>query len=161
MDPHSPTSVPDEACLTSGQASRWRIRLMVVLLLAVGLPLGVTLVRLAPPGESSWYPQCPMRLATGYHCAGCGATRCVHALLCGDFRQALAYNALFVILLPLLFGVFANEVHRLWTGRSLFKFFLPMWFLVALGAVALGFGIVRNIDAEPFRQLAPHTLEAE
>lgn len=132
---------------------------MLVLFFALGVPLIVTVVRLYPPADNPWYPQCPFRSATGYHCAGCGATRCVHALLTGQFRQAFAYNALFTLLLPFLLALGVNEVHQAWTGRPLFRVRVPAPILIGFAVVAVAFGVARNIDAEPFRQLAPHTIE--
>lgn len=54
------------------------------------------------PTSSSWFPKCPMKLLTGYSCPGCGLQRASHALLHGNFQQALAYNYFFIISLPYL-----------------------------------------------------------
>lgn len=52
------------------------------------------------PTSGAWFPQCPVKLLTGYSCPGCGVQRAFHALLHGNLRQALAYNYFFVLSVP-------------------------------------------------------------
>ena len=66
-----------------------------------GCPLALMVLYTYPPEDFAYYPKCWLYVLTGLHCPGCGATRAVFALLHGDWEQALAYNALFVLLLPL------------------------------------------------------------
>ena len=49
------------------------------------------------PAESDVYPPCALHWLTGLHCPGCGSTRAAHALLHGNFFDALCFNALLVI----------------------------------------------------------------
>ena len=69
---------------------------------AVVVPAGLAVMYRTPPTESSYYPRCYFHSLTGLHCPGCGATRCLYALLHGDLAQAAAYNAVFLVLFPLL-----------------------------------------------------------
>src|SRR5437868_6629473 len=80
----------------------WRSRIVLVLLVAVALPVGATLIYNFAPSDYTFYPRCLLYALTGLFCPGCGATRCTAALLHGDIDQAFAYNPLFVIALPLL-----------------------------------------------------------
>jgi hypothetical protein len=52
------------------------------------------------PSRHAVYPECLLYNATGFYCAGCGATRAMYALLHGRVLVALHDNALFVALLP-------------------------------------------------------------
>jgi hypothetical protein len=53
-----------------------------------------------PPTATSFYPACPIHQLFGIQCPGCGATRALAALLHGHLREALRFNALFILLLP-------------------------------------------------------------
>lgn len=108
------------------------------------------------PAGSAWYPKCTLHLLTGWHCPGCGATRAVHAILHADLRGAVAQNALVVGAIPLAlaFGVAELFAKRralaAWSTRL-----RPAWIWTAL-AIAMAFGIARNIPIPPFDLLAPH-----
>jgi hypothetical protein len=52
------------------------------------------------PSHSPWAPKCPFRLLTGWDCPSCGSQRALHALLQGDFRQALHYNLFLILSVP-------------------------------------------------------------
>src|SRR5260370_197453 len=80
--------------------NRWAYRIALVFLAAVVIPVGATVVYHFPPSKYPYYPPCFFNKLTGFHCPGCGATRCVGALVRGDLAQAFAYNPLFTFLLP-------------------------------------------------------------
>jgi hypothetical protein len=69
--------------------------------LSAGL-VGSIVLRIAPPTEGAWYPECPIYRYLHVLCPGCGATRALAALLRGDLGGALGWNMLFVAMLPLL-----------------------------------------------------------
>ena len=97
-------------------------------------------------------------LITGLHCPGCGATRCMHALLHGDILQALAYNPLFVLVLPcLLYGCWCTA-YTLWTGKIASGPALPSWTGKVVLSVLIIYWIARNIDVYPLSLLAPHQI---
>ncbi len=94
-----------------------------------------------PPDEYEFYPKCPVHEAFGLLCPGCGATRAASALLHGRFVEAMHWNALFVVALvsAAVYRVFARSSRRLGGNRT-------PGYAAGLGiAVAIGFGIVRNI----------------
>jgi hypothetical protein len=139
-------------------ASRWRIRLVLVLVAAIVLPGGAALLYHFPPGEGTYYPTCIFHTVTGLHCPGCGATRGLAALVRGDLAQAMAYNPLFVLALPFIaIGLFALAF-RLWTGRRLALVRLPGWWGWAMLWLIVIYGVLRNVGVYPLTLLAPHAL---
>lgn len=75
---------------------------MLLLLAAAGLAFGLFLILVVPPTDDSYYPRCQLHTLTGLHCPGCGTTRSLHALANGHIAQALAYNALAFIVIPIV-----------------------------------------------------------
>lgn len=49
------------------------------------------------PSQTQWMPRCILYSSTGLYCPGCGTQRALHALLHLHFREALHFNAFFVI----------------------------------------------------------------
>jgi hypothetical protein len=133
-----------------------------ILAIGAGLatPLGIYVLYRFPPETAGFYPKCPLNWLTGgrIHCPGCGATRCLHALLHGSLEQALAYNAIFVLFLPITLYYFFRIWYGMLTGRSLPPEQVPRWALLSMFAVIFLFGILRNLPFDPFQWLAPHTL---
>jgi hypothetical protein len=125
---------------------------------AVVVPAGLAVLYRFPPAESTFYPRCYFHSLTGLHCPGCGATRCLHALLHGDLAQAAAYNALFLALFPVLLTwagwMWASAV----LGRPLPGVRVPTWVFRALFLVMVAFWVLRNLPFAPFNLLAPHPL---
>ena len=97
-----------------------------------------------------------MHATTGRHCPGCGILRATHALLHGRIAEAASLNLLWFIALPLVGYVGVSEWLRFWRGRPLTMGPLERpWTWVAIGTLALGFTVLRNLNAEPWRWLAP------
>jgi hypothetical protein len=111
------------------------------------------------PTDNSLYPRCILHSLTGLNCPGCGATRAVHALLHGDLCQALAYNALFILLLPLFLALAVRVWWAALRARRVTGPRMPRSALRALLAVVIAFGILRNVGYYPFTLLAPHDLD--
>lgn len=137
---------------------RWSRRILLVFAAAVGIPAVATLVYHFPPSEYKFYPPCPLNKITGLHCPGCGATRCVGALVRGDFEQAFAYNPMFILLLPLIAYGLWRSGYRSWTGRIAPGYVVPEWALKVLIVVLAAYFIARNIPVYPFDLLAPHEI---
>jgi hypothetical protein len=131
----------------------------LLLLAAAGTVAAVYLVARVPPTDESFYPRCMLHSLTGLHCPGCGTTRAVHAFLNGNITQALAYNALAFVLVPVLvwslakafltWNLSAPEKPRTQAARVL------LWVFVA---AVIAFGVLRNLPWYPFTLLAPHEL---
>ena len=137
-------------------ASRWRIRLVLVAVAVIVLPAGAAVLYHFPPEQYEFYPRCMLHALTGLYCPGCGATRCVAALVRGDLAQAMAYNALLVVLLPVLAVATVALLFRVSTGRPLPR--VPQWSIAALVGMIILFGVLRNVDVYPLTLLAPHGL---
>jgi hypothetical protein len=50
------------------------------------------------------YPICLYRLILGKECLGCGTTRAIWSILHFNFKEAMEYNKLIVVICPLLIG---------------------------------------------------------
>ena len=111
------------------------------------------------PNQHAIYPQCFLYQATGIYCAGCGATRAIHALLHGRVLVALHDNALFVAALPLFLYVVGSYALAAWRanawpaisvdGRKL------AWRGAGIFLLMLAFMFLRNLPGTPFDWLKP------
>jgi hypothetical protein len=98
-----------------------------------------------PPTQSSVYPACPIHALFGIDCPGCGATRALAALLRGHLREALHFNALFVLLLPVaLPGAIATYRRAIRPGPFRWPT-PPMPAIYATVAVTTIFTVARNL----------------
>jgi hypothetical protein len=72
-----------------------------------GLGFAVCALLRFPPTRYSFYPQCPIHELLHLQCPGCGGTRAIAALLRGQFVQAMHFNALVTLLLPVaaIYGI--------------------------------------------------------
>ncbi len=137
------------------------MRLLLWLTAAAVLAAGAALLYWIPPAPGSIYPPCPFRSLTGLYCPGCGSTRCLHALLHGDLRQAAAYNVLLLAALPFLVCYGARLLWHVGRPRTAPQRRLPAWAIRALCVVVVAYWALRNIDCAPFNLLAPHTLPSQ
>jgi hypothetical protein len=132
----------------------------VVALLAAG---GLAVVAAVPPANDSYYPKCHFHQLTGLHCPGCGMTRSLHAALNGHFLQAVAYNLLAPVFLPLVAVMVVRTLWAwLWEESPARPAREPRrwarWVPWVAFAVIATYWLLRNIPAYPFTLLAPHEL---
>ena len=99
------------------------------------------------------FPSCPFYAITGWHCPGCGSQRALSALLHGSIFEALRYNILMIIFLPLL--LYTACVNFRHAGAQKVKLWYSPLFVKIVLAVVVGFWIFRNIPMFPFSMLAP------
>ena len=92
---------------------------------------------------------CPLRTLTGLDCPLCGATRATFSLLRGDLATALDFNALYVVLLPVL----AVIVVLWFTRRRMPPLVRARAFPWVALAVAVIYTAIRNLPWEPFTYL--------
>lgn len=64
------------------------------------------------PSSTRLFPKCAFLSLTGFKCPGCGSQRAIHALLHADVIGAIRYNALLVVVLPVLAFVFTSRYLR-------------------------------------------------
>ena len=105
---------------------------------AVGLPL----------------PPCPLRSLTGIPCPGCGAGRCVTALLDGDVAAALDANSLVTVALILLTWSAVVVLAR-WVGVQLWDPLRARHASRMVATVVGAFWLLRLIPVGPAAWLAP------
>ena len=114
------------------------------------------------PSRHAVYPPCLLYQMTGIYCAGCGATRALHALLHGHVAAALHDNALFVGALPFLAWIALPRLARVWRENRWATIRLegrtPAWTLFRVAVLALGFMALRNLPGWPFELLRPLTF---
>jgi hypothetical protein len=139
-------------------AARCRRRRWIALAAAVGVPAAVAVLYWIPPRDGSIYPPCVFRKLTGLHCPGCGTGRCLHALLHGELRQAIAYNVITVAVVPVMLFWAVRAWSDAIRGRLVVRRRIPGWGLAIFAAVLIVFAILRNLPIAPFNLLAPHTL---
>ena len=121
------------------------------------LAVGVVMLAVFDPARCGVFPPCPVRYLTGWYCPGCGSLRAIHQLLRGNLRAAWALNPLTIILLPFLtYGLASSALFEI-SGQGLPQPFLRAFWIRALGAAIILFGIARNLPLYPFDLLAPGT----
>ncbi len=121
------------------------------------LGMGVCIFLQFPPDKFSFYPKCQLHQLTGLHCPGCGATRCLLALLHGEFAEAARKNILAFVAIPTI-GIYATILSFNWLfARPVRQTWnIKPWLGVSLVILLIAFGILRNLPWPPFIILAPH-----
>lgn len=100
---------------------------------------------------------CFIHSATGFHCPGCGGTRCAHDLLAGNWQHALGHHALLVVSVIGLSVISLYLIVRITIlGKPAPKIpnISTSFIWGGLGIIIL-FTVLRNIPAWPFSLLAP------
>jgi hypothetical protein len=122
-----------------------RTKIIPFALGAAGVLMATVLLFFFAPERYPFYPRCPFHLLTGWQCPGCGGLRAAHRLLHGDVAGAFHYNPLLVLLGPLFAVWFTTYVVHEATGkRTWYPFTRPAWGWSLL-AIAVLFGVARNI----------------
>jgi hypothetical protein len=92
---------------------------------------------------------CIFNKITGLYCPGCGMTRAVHSLMHFKFYHALRYNALIVLIPPILI------IHYLLTRLNYNSRYRNAIIYLAL-VITIFYGIARNLSW--FKALGPETV---
>lgn len=132
--------------------ARWRHRAVGLGALAV-VGAGLVYLYAFDPNQPGHFPACPTRSTFGVDCPGCGAARCLHALLHGDIGRAFDHNLLLVTVLPLIVGYTAYWAWGLFV-RPVRHDRAPMAVVWGFLAIALVFAVARNLPWEPLTYLA-------
>lgn len=88
---------------------------------------------------------CVFNKITGLYCPGCGMTRAVNAVFKLNFYQAFRFNAL-IFIMPIMLGFYYGASY-------LKKPQLAKITLILMLVVALGYGVLRNLES--FSALSP------
>ena len=117
------------------------------------LAVAAGLILAAGLGYAAWVQAtgqgvpCPFHALTGLYCPGCGITRCLSALLQGNWQAALRSNAAIVALAPFFVWLGLAAARSYLTGGSVRLTKRQNAAVYAAIAVLVAFGIVRNLPA--------------
>lgn len=96
------------------------------------------------PSSSPVMPRCWFKTLTGLQCPGCGTQRALHAALHGRLAEAVQYNALLVVAVPLLLVLLIAELGRSSRPGAYARVNAP-WVAIAVLAVVVLWWVARNI----------------
>lgn len=122
-------------------------------LLALGLAVAFCVIYLIFGDMLGVYVPCIFRKITHLYCPGCGITRMLAAILTGDFYQALRYNPLICILLPLVIVYLVDYLINQARGQKSLLVRTPNWVWILMIVALVIYGIMRNLSW--FKYLAP------
>ena len=106
------------------------------------------------PVNYAFYPFCTFYRTTGLLCPGCGSLRALHHLLHGHLAEALRFNLLLVLSVPLVMLYAQRLVLQRWGGETRPFVIRPVWLWCGL-AVTILFGVLRNLPFAYLAWLAP------
>ncbi|WP_435736085.1 DUF2752 domain-containing protein [Cellulosimicrobium sp. PMB13] len=103
----------------------------------------VVYVGLVDPNRPGHFLVCPLLALTGLACPGCGGLRATHDLVHLDLAGAWSMNPLWVLVAPLLVGLWSVWLVRAWQGRSGPS--LPPAVAWTGLVLLVAFGVLRNV----------------
>lgn len=89
-------------------------------------------------------PKCMVHELTGWNCPGCGSQRMLHAILHGNIAEAWHYNALFVILIPILIPMTYLELRK-HTHPKAYAAINSVPVILSIASAIVIWGVVRNL----------------
>jgi hypothetical protein len=128
--------------LRSRISAALRAAVPLVLIAAVAAVL-----RRFPPAKNHFYPVCPVYFVLHLQCPGCGGMRALAALLHGHLQEALHWNALITLMLPLAAGYGGGLYWRFLQRKALRWPQAPPAAIYAGLAMAAVFTIERNLPS--------------
>jgi hypothetical protein len=135
----------EPTAVTRGSLPGGALRLRGPLLTGGAVLLATAALHLRDPHVAGSWGICPTALVTGMDCPGCGGLRAVHELTDLDLVGAVSSNALFVLSIPLLVGLWWGWTRRAWQGER----WQPgrragAWLALGL-VVTVAFTVLRNL----------------
>ncbi len=97
---------------------------------------------------------CKLYKLTGFSCSGCGITRMGHAIVSGQFYQALRYNPFIFLSIPVIIGLYLFGAYRYIRYNSKNDWIIRALLIYAV--LLFAFGIIRNVPI--FHWLLPTEL---
>jgi hypothetical protein len=105
----------------------------------------IVLLRLFPPTQYTFYPQCPIYNSFHLLCPGCGTTRALAALLRGHLSEALHLNALTTLMLPIA-TAYIIRIYRDYLTRKPIRWPQPSPITIyTILCITIVFTIARNL----------------
>jgi hypothetical protein len=146
-------------CAAMEAPGQWFSARVQIALAACACGGAATFLFLVDPSRHAVYPPCLLYQMTGIYCAGCGATRALHALLHGNIVAALHDNVLFTCALPFLAWMALPRLVQTWRENRWPEIRLERRRLARIAfwavTVAIGFMTLRNLPGWPFELLRP------
>jgi hypothetical protein len=103
-----------------------------------------------PPAQNSFYPQCPIFEYLHLQCPGCGSTRALAALLRGHLAEAVHFNALVTLLLPIA-AIYGALCYRRFLQHKALRWPQPPPAVIYAALVLTGvFTVLRNLPRHAF-----------
>lgn len=123
-------------------------------MVALGACAGCAVIAWANPTEpGNPLPVCPTKLVLGIDCPGCGSLRMIYSVMHGNLAAAAHYNAVSLVVLPLLLLALVTWTIGRWRGRTVRSWQHWRWTPTVSLVVFFGWFLARNIPFEPFTSL--------
>lgn len=106
-----------------------------------------------PTTPGGLIPECPTKFFLHIDCPGCGSCRMLYALLHGNIRAALHYNAVGLAGVAILGYGYARWTWGRWRNAAVVPWHARRYAPHVVLAVVLAWLVVRNIPVEPFTGL--------
>ena len=97
------------------------------------------------PAENGLYPSCVFKNMTGLSCPGCGSQRAFHELLHFNFKEAFAYNALFILALPYGLAVLISAKNQKVTFQKIYQILTGKFAMMFIGVLIFFYFVWRNL----------------
>lgn len=106
-------------------------RRFIALCLTPAFVAGVVLLRFYDPAANSLFPRCPFYVLTGLKCPGCGTLRAIHSALNGRFGEAIAWNPILVIAIPVVVALLISPAvaRNKYVGYGIFGVIMLYWII--------------------------------
>ena len=103
----------------------------VALCLTLTFIIGVVLLRFYDPTSYSFIPRCPFYVLTGLKCPGCGTLRAIHSAFNGRFGEAIAWNPILLIAIPIVIVLLISPsvARHKYVGHGIFGVIILYWII--------------------------------
>ena len=117
---------------------------LVVILTVAALLVGAVIYFVVDPSSSTILPKCAFLKLTGFQCPGCGSQRAIHALLHGDVVEAWKFNAMLVVMIPVVAAIVSSSFLKMRYPKFYDAMHSPLFATGLLVAVLLWW-LLRNV----------------
>jgi hypothetical protein len=117
-----------------------KVKITLITLIVI---VGVIFYWIADP-LGNYMPRCLFRSLTGFQCPGCGSQRFLHALLHGNVAEAVSYNYIFALFIPLIIFLLLLQIYRRKYASLYARVYTPVNIIIILGII-VAWTVLRNI----------------
>ena len=80
------------------------------------------------PSAYNFYPKCPLFVLTGFKCPGCGVSRAFYQILHGNIWEALRYNPILAVIIPIgIFYILSSSYRKKIALSEVFLIVTAIW----------------------------------